>query len=168
MRKFKTVTLTVSAMLVASSQTIAAISEVNWLNSEKYQDIRAGEEHREHFKRKIFKAFEQHFSKLAEKLPEEQVLKISVINVDLAGDVNHGGINRYRLIKGLYFPKMKFSYQIVDSNNIEINAGVADLKDMNFLMHSNLKYRNTFLGYEFQMLDKWFHTSFVKPKKQQS
>jgi len=45
---------------------------------------------------------------------------------------------------------------------------VADLKDMNFLMHSNLKYRNTFLGYEFQMLDKWFHTSFVKPKKQQS
>lgn len=168
MNKLNKIVLIVSSVLFANGQTMAATSEVNWINVDKFQDIRAGDQHKGKFEQRTFAAFEQHFAKLAAKLPADQVLTISVTNIDLAGDVNHGGRNRYRLMQDIYFPKMKFSYQLLDSNKQKISSGQANIKDPNFLMQPSLKYRNTFLGYEFHMLDKWFYKSFVKPKQQQS
>jgi len=160
MKKFKFHLLTFVAMLFTVSSTFAATSEVKWTNPDDYRDIRPGESHRKHFKERTFNTLEKHFAKLAEKLPEGQTLKIDVSNVDLAGDVNFGGARRYRLIKEIYFPKMHFSYQVVDMNDVEISSGKADLKDMNFMSNSGLRYRNKSLGYEMKMLDDWFKDTF--------
>jgi len=138
----------------------AATSEVTWTDHEKYRDIHPGSEGRKHFRERTFKNFEKHFAKLAEHLPEGQVFKINVIDVDLAGDTHSAGINQLRIVKEIYYPKMNFSYELVNTDSNIVTSGEIMLKDMNFMMGSNLKYRNESLGYEKKMLDDWFFDAF--------
>ena len=146
--------------VLISTQAIAATSEVKWTEPDKYRDIDAGEEHKVKFRARVFKQLEQHFNKLAQKLPEGQVLKIKVTDIDLAGSTLHGGMKRIRVIKEIHFPRMEFSYQLVDAKGVEIKSANADLKDISFMMSSNLRYRNDFLGYEKKLLDDWFKKEF--------
>ncbi|MFT7005949.1 MAG: hypothetical protein ACJAXJ_000451 [Colwellia sp.] len=148
----------VSLPLVAN----AATSEVTWIGYEKYRDIQPGSEGRKHFRERTFKDLEKHFAQLAEKLPEGQVLNIKVTDVDLAGDTHIGGISQIRIIKEMYFPRMNFSYELVNADNSIVRSGDVVLKDMSFMMGSNLKYRNKSLGYEKVMLDDWFTETFDK------
>ncbi|NQY87531.1 MAG: DUF3016 domain-containing protein [Colwellia sp.] len=138
----------------------AATSEVVWTDHEKYRDIRPGNEGRKHFRERTFKSFEKHFAKLAENLPAGQLLKINVTDIDLAGDTHFGGINQLRIIKDIYSPRMNFSYQLVNADGSIVTSDEIVLKDMNFMMGSNLKYRNKSLGYEKKMLDDWFADTF--------
>lgn len=155
------------AILVATSTTFltlnssAATSEVKWTNPEDYRDIHPGEGHRAKFKAKVFADFEKHFAILAENLPENQKLMIEVKDVDLAGDVNQN-FRRIRVVKDIFFPRMKFSYQVIDLNKNEISSGEVDLKDMNFLMGSSLRYKSDRFSYEKRMLDNWFKETFLK------
>jgi hypothetical protein len=148
----------VSLPLVAN----AATSAVTWIGYEKYRDIQPGSEGRKHFRERTFKDLEKHFTQLAEKLPEGQVLNIKVTDVDLAGDTHIGGISQIRIIKEMYFPRMNFSYELVNADNSIVRSGDVVLKDMSFMMGSNLKYRNKSLGYEKVMLDDWFTETFDK------
>ncbi|MGB2741443.1 MAG: DUF3016 domain-containing protein [Cognaticolwellia sp.] len=138
----------------------AAEVEVKWSNSDKYSDVDAGEEHRQHFKDRTFKAFEKHFVKMAELLPEKQKLVFDMTDIDLAGDVHFGGIKRIRIIKDIFFPSMSFSYQLINADNSVVKSGDVELKDMGFMMHSGLKYRDRALGYEKEMFDDWFKKTF--------
>ena len=65
--------------LLNISSAYAGMSEVKWKNTEKYNDIRAGNEHQKHFEERIFGAFEKHFLKLSEQLPKGQLLQIKVL-----------------------------------------------------------------------------------------
>lgn len=143
------------------SPVMAASSEVVWKDYKSYRDIDSGSEGRKNFRERTFKSLEEHFASLAAQLPENQVLKIEVTDVDLAGDTNVGGIDRHRIVKDIYFPRMNFSYQLVDTNNGEVKADTVVLKDMNFMRTNSLKYRNKTLGYEKKMLDDWFKETFA-------
>lgn len=138
----------------------AATSEVTWADHEKYRDIYSGSDGRKSFRERTFKNLEKHFAKLAENLPEGQVLKINVTDVDLAGDARSGGINQLRVVKEIYFPRMNFSYELINTDGSILTSDEIVLKDMNFMMGSNLKYRNKSLGYEKKMLDDWFFNAF--------
>lgn len=140
----------------------AAESEVTWTNPDKYRDVKANQsQSNKKFKENTFKQLEKHFAKLASKLPEGQKLSIDVTDVDLAGDVNAGGIERIRIIKDVYSPRMKFSYELTDSTGKSLVADEINLKDMSFMTNSRLKYRNDSLGYEKKMLDDWFAKTFA-------
>jgi hypothetical protein len=153
-------TLFISFAFLAQSAMAASI-EVKWTEPSKYRDVKPSNNgSRKHFEEQTFKNLEKHFTKLAKQLPENQTLKIEVTDVDLAGDVNHGGINRLRIIKEIYFPRIKFSYELVDNDKKSIVSGEVNLKDMNFMIGSRLKYRNDSLGYEKKMLDDWFKEIF--------
>jgi len=138
----------------------AATSEVTWTDHEKYRDIHPGNEGRKKFHERTFKNLEKHFAKLAENLPEGQMLKVNVTDVDLAGDARSGGINQLRVVKEIYYPRMNFSYELINTDGSIATSGEIVLKDMNFMMGSNLKYRNKSLGYEKKMLDDWFFDTF--------
>ena len=116
----KMLTTTLLALFtIVSFQNVAyaATSEVSWTDYKKYRDIRPSNNGgRKHFRESTFKNFEKHFTKLAESLPEGQVLKVDVTDVDLAGDTNAGGINNMRIVKDIYFPRMNFSYQLVNAD----------------------------------------------------
>jgi len=160
----KMLTTTLLALFtVVSFQNVAyaATSEVTWTDYEKYRDIRpSGNGGRKQFRESTFKNFEKHFAKLAERLPEGQVLKIDVTDVDLAGDTLAGGIDRIRIVKDIYSPRMNFSYQLVNADGSEVVADKVVLKDLSFMTGSKLKYRNDSLGYEKKMLDDWFFDVF--------
>lgn len=149
-----------AASFLQFSVAQAAEVEVKWSNSEKYSDIDAGEEHRKHFKERTFKSFEKHFAKLAKSLPENQKLVFDITNVDLAGDVHHGGIKRIRVVKSIFFPRMDFSYQLLNADNTVLKSDDVSLKDMGFLMNNGLRYRSQSLSYEKEMLDDWFKDTF--------
>ena len=153
------VTLLTSALLMAPG-AFAASSDVTWTDYKSYRDIDAGNENRKSFRERIFKDFEKHFAKLAATLPEGQVLKIDVTDVDLAGDTHAAGINRTRIVKQIYMPRMNFSYQLLDGDGKVIQADEVVVKDMNFMSGNSLKYRNKSLGYEKKMLDDWFDKTF--------
>jgi len=160
MNKFITCLLSLAVVITQTTLAQAAQVEVKWSNPDKYSDVDAGEEHRQHFKDRTFKAFEKHFAKMAELLPEQQKLVFDITNIDLAGDVNFGGMKRIRIVKDIFFPRMEFSYQLLNADNSVIKNGEVALKDMSFLMHSGLRYRNQTLGYEKEMFDDWFKKTF--------
>jgi hypothetical protein len=138
----------------------AGTTEVNWGDYKKFRDIDSGNENRKSFRERTFKEFESHFAKLAEKLPEKQVLKFDVTDVDLAGDTRIASVNQTRIVKDLYFPRLNFSYELIDEKGHTLKADTIVLKDMSFMSGSQLKYRNKLLGYEKKMLDKWFKDTF--------
>ena len=153
------VTLLTSSNLLAPN-VFAATSEVTWTDYKSYRDINAGNDGRKQFRERTFKDLEKHFAKLAATLPATQTLKIDVTDVDLAGDTHVGGINRTRIIKHMYSPRMNFSYQLLDAEGKVVQSNDVVVKDMSFMSGSNLKYRNTSLGYEKAMLDDWFEETF--------
>ncbi|GHG04469.1 DUF3016 domain-containing protein [Thalassotalea marina] len=159
MKKLHFVVITyLSSMLLAPS-VLAGTSEVTWTNPEKYRDIDPGDSHREKFKRQIFSNFEKHFAKLAKALPEGQVLKINVTDVDLAGDAKFN-MERIRIVRDIYFPRLEFSYEVVDASGNTLHSGEENLKDMSFMMRGGAKYGNDLLSYEKRMLDDWFRDTF--------
>jgi hypothetical protein len=160
MNKFMTGLLSLVVVLISAVTAQAAQVEVKWTNPDKYSDIDAGQEHRQHFKDRTFKAFEKHFAKMAEALPEQQKLFFDITNLDLAGDVNFGGTKRIRIIKDIFFPRMEFSYQLSNADNTVVKSAEVSLKDMGFLMHNSFRYRNKSLSYEKDMLDDWFRMTF--------
>lgn len=160
MKKLTITLLAMFTVVLLPNVVYAATSEVTWTDHEKYRDIHSGNEGRKHFRERTFKSFEKHFAKLAEDLPKGQTLKVNVTDVDLAGDTRSGGINQLRIIKDIYFPRMNFSYELTDTDGSIITSGEIILKDMNFMMGSNSKYRNKSLSYEKVMLDDWFAKTF--------
>jgi len=161
MKKLTTLFTLFLSMVFLVPSVMAANVEVKWTEPSKYRDVKPSNSgSRKHFEEQTFKNLENHFTKLASQLPENQTLKIEVTDVDLAGDVNHGGINRLRIIKEIYFPRIKLSYELIDNDKKSLVSGDVNLKDMNFMMGSRLKYRNDSLGYEKKMLDDWFKDTF--------
>ena len=149
-----------TGIFLLTPYALAASSEVTWTDYKSYRDIDSGNDGRKSFRERTFKDFEKHFAKLAANLPEAQTLKIDVTDVDLAGDTNAGGINRMRIVKQIFSPRMNFSYQLLDAEGNVIQADDVVIKDMNFMSGSSLKYRNKSLGYEKKMLDDWFDETF--------
>ena len=160
MKKILLVLASLIAISTVSATVSAAQVEVKWTNPDKYRDIYAGDENRKVFRERLFKSLDKHFAKLASKLPEKQVLKIDVKDVDLAGDVSFGSINRIRIVKDIYFPRFKFSYQLIDEKGKVIKSGKENLKDMNSLHTNNLRYKNESFGYEKRMIENWFNKTF--------
>lgn len=152
-------TVLLSFIMLTPSASAASV-EVKWTDPSKYRDVDAGNENRKSFQERTFKNLDEHFAKLAADLTENQKLVIEVTDLDLAGDVNIGGINRMRIIKEIYFPRINFSYQLINADKSVELSGEISLKDMNFMQGSNLRYRSDSLGYEKKMLDKWFDETF--------
>jgi hypothetical protein len=143
----------------------AATVEIEWFEPEKYTDIRHGNYHKKNFQENIFKQLEKHVSKLSsKKLPEHQILKLSVTNVDLAGDVRFGNIDRVRIVKHHFPPRLTFSYQLIDAKKQTLKTGEENLSDLSF-MQGATRYHSDYLKYEKILLDKWFRKTFTKIPK---
>lgn len=151
-----------STMLLAvamTGQVQAGEVKVAWQEPEKFTDIRPGNEFRSDFQARMIKEFDSIFADLAKKLPDGYQWDVTVTDVDLAGDVRpffRSSVNEIRVIKDLYWPRMTFSFELKDGQGKSVVSGTENLKDMNFLMHSNLAGSNNSFRYEEQMLRDWF------------
>jgi hypothetical protein len=163
MKKLTSIFVLFISFAFLAPSVMAANVEIKWTEPSNYRDVQPSNNgSRKNFEEQTFKNLEKHFTKLASQLPENQTLKIEVTDIDLAGDVNYGGINRLRIIKDIHFPRIEFSYELIDNDKKSIVSGEVNLKDMNFMMGARLKYRNDSLGYEKKMLDDWFKDTFLE------
>lgn len=152
--------LSVSAF--AESDNVTTVN-VTWEDPGSYTDIRASNESRKKFQKRIFKEFEAYFAKLAETLPSEQTLDITVTNVDLAGHVwpSFGYGNDLRIIESVYIPRLKFSYELKQGGQVIKSADV-DLKELAFMERGSMLRDSDTLRYEKSMLKRWFKDEFAE------
>ena len=141
--------------------SFAATVELNWVKPGTYDDIRSGEQNRKTFHERTFKVLKKHFIKLAADLPQNQILKVDILNIDLAGEINFAGARQIRILREPYFPRVSLSYQLIEDNDAIVMLGSDKLKSMNFLQSSNLRYQSESLGHEKKMLDVWFQREFA-------
>ncbi|MDG1732283.1 MAG: DUF3016 domain-containing protein [Thalassotalea sp.] len=161
MNKLLLVPIILASMFIAQVQ--AATVEIEWFEPEHYRDIKVANGGKKAFQERVFKDLESYFIEFAASLPEKQVLKLKVTDIDLAGDIKYmvGPNNQtMRVISDLYFPRMKFSYQLTEGVKV-LQSGEENIKDMGFNMSSAHHNRDSFY-YEKEMIKDWFEDTFNK------
>ena len=154
-----------SAAMLTPASALAASVEIEWAEPDNYRDLHPGGNSREKFRETTFAELEQSFIEVATYLPEEQVLKIVVRDLDLAGYVNvESKTRRKRFISAKYYPRMKLSYKLFDATGKVVKAGGALLKQPEFMTKTTKANKAKSLGYEKQMIDEWFTDTFI-PKE---
>ena len=94
-------------------------------------------------------------------LPANQVLKVVVLDVDLAGTVRpFRGVQEIRVLRGgADFPRMHLQYTLeVDGKTAR--TGDEGLTDLNYTRHLPGYRDSESLYYEKRMIDEWFKTRF--------
>lgn len=155
--------------VVLSANALAAQQEatvkVNWQNPEKYTDIRPSSGSKKVYQKRVISAFDKIWADLSKKLPAGHSLVITVKDLDLAGDVNpmyRIDHNDIRVIKEIYFPRMTFDYQLLDSTGQVVMAEQdVKIKDMGFMHSSPIGLGNSEFVYEKQMLKNWFQKTLA-------
>lgn len=153
--------LAIIATFVAASvvfPTLAKPVEITWQEPKKYTDIRAANGGSKAFRERVFSQLQQHFNKEAEKkLPDGMALKVTVTDINLAGDVrfNFGMNQEIRVVKDIYWPMLKFDYQLVENGKV-IKQDSVTLKDMSFLNRGINKANGGSYFYEKRLISDWF------------
>lgn len=162
MKKLMSMLLVLCSFTVVSNVSAAEV-EIEWFEPEHYRDVKPSSGSKSAFQKRVFRELTEHFSELAAKLPENQTLKIKVTDVDLAGDIRYMvGPNNLtlRVVENIYFPRMEFSYQLLDSTQQVLKSGDENIKDMAFNSGIHTRRSNDSYYYEKQLLSDWYHDSF--------
>ncbi|MHC9509886.1 DUF3016 domain-containing protein [Kangiella sp. M94] len=148
----------VAALLTLPLMAFAGEVKVSWGEFDDFIDVRPATETKSAFYKRVKTSLDKSFIALGEKLPEGAVFEMRITDLDLAGDVRYGGIQEYRLVERLYFPKMKFDYQLINDEGKTLKEGSELLKDMKFLdrIRTPAQYRNEGFYYEKRMFEDWF------------
>lgn len=148
----------VAAAFCAVATVQAADVKVDYVNQKKFTDIKPANEPRGSFEKRTLAGFDKIFADLAAKLPEGYVWKITVTDIDLAGDVNYMFTQSgqdIRVIKEIFAPRVNFSYQLLDKSQKVVLTEELKLRDMAFMSRTHLN-RSQALSYEREMLERWF------------
>jgi hypothetical protein len=90
-------------------------------------------------------------------LPAGDRLAITFTDVDLAGEFEPwrgSAWDEVRIVKGLYPPGFKFSYQVTDASGRILRAGTEDLRDLAFQLRISFDPSDP-LHYEKDLLSEW-------------
>lgn len=156
-----------SIMFIPIFSAQAAQVKIDWKSSEKYRDLKSANQTKSKFQKHFFDDIEEYVTDLATSLGESQLLKITVTNVDLAGEIRYMvGPNNHtvRVVRDIDFPRMEFNYQLLDKNKTIITQGNANIKDMSFMTSIRKSLTRDSFHYEKNMLNDWFQQTF--PVKQ--
>jgi hypothetical protein len=146
------------ALVVAGAAQAAGSVRVSFVKPENFADIHD----RSHSREENLKALEQVITRVAQAyVADGQVLKIEVLDVDLAGDVRPGArASDVRVLRGgADWPRITLRWSI---NGTTPRSGEAVVQDMSYLQRTSPVMSDTALIYERRMLDDWFRKTFAK------
>jgi hypothetical protein len=152
------------AFLAASSATaLAGVVEVTYVNPSKFED--AGNTTFD--EKDNLEALARYLQKLGgELLPENQTLRIEVLDVDLAGTVRDAPRSgaRVRSVRGRAdWPRINLRYALEEDGK-PVRSGAEWVVDLNYARGTIQRYRESeTLYYEKRMLESWFRMRFVEP-----
>jgi len=103
----------------------------------------------------------QHFERLARALPDGQVLKVEITDVDLAGEVDAFSPHRLRVM-GLLpdAPRLALRYELQQGDQV-LARGEDRLSDLSYLDRRAGLRPSEPLPYERRMLADWFGQRFT-------
>jgi hypothetical protein len=154
-------TLAAAAIAAGSAGAFAGAVEVNFVNPSQFID--AGSSPAE--ERDNLEALARHLRKLGrELLPANQVLRIEVLDVDLAGTVREPVPNgaRFRVMRGdADWPRINLRYTL-ETDGQAARSGEESLSDPDYQHGKPDKTRDSGpLYYEKRMLERWFRERFA-------
>lgn len=159
----KTIIFIACALLAQG--VMAGEARLSWVSPEKFTDIRSGDESPAEALSTVTTEFKQIFGRLSKHLPQGYVMEVSVLDLDLAGEVRYNlpqSVKNYRIVKDIDWPKIKFSYSIKDEQQREVASGKEELRDLDFA--SKINTSNSQFKFEEQMLKDWFKREHLAQK----
>ena len=145
-----------AALVLGAGHAVAAVT-VTFTQPENYVDMPFAPWEKD----TVMKDLQGHFNKLGAKLPQGQDLKVEVLDIDLAGQIEprSRGTHDLRILRGRAdWPTIQLRYSIESQGKV-VKSGEARVNDMNYLQnHINRYSANESLRYEKRMLDDWFKT----------
>ena len=153
--------LAAALSLLACGAAWADIS-VSYVKPEEFSDVPWSQRDRE----QLMKDLTAHFNKIGQKLPAGQLLKIEVLDVDLAGRTypRHFSPDDIRILRGgADWPQMHLHFTLEQDGKV-LRSGDAQLSNMMYQERLNRYSSGDALRYEKQMMDDWFEQEFLRQK----
>ena len=145
-----------ASLVLGAGHAVAAVT-VTFTQPENYVDMPFSSWEKD----TVMKDLRGHFDKLGAKLPQGQDLKVEVLDIDLAGQIEPRtrGTHDFRVLRGRAdWPTIQLRYSIESQGKV-VKSGEARINDMNYLQNQISRYSaNESLRYEKRMLDEWFKT----------
>lgn len=147
-----------NALAEASAAAQEGPVKVTYVEPEKFIDVRERMIETEPAKNNHLILWKSYVEKQAAKsLSSGQTLDIQFTDIDLAGDIEPStrtNMMDVRVIKDIYPPRLKFRYQLKDSDGKEIKAGEENIRDMGFLMGAQTNTTEA-LRHEKKLFERW-------------
>ena len=151
-------------LLCLSAAAGAAGVEIEWQDPGKYRDIRAGNEGQKNFEERVTAALTRSFEDAAaDHLPAEQKLRLTITDVDLAGDIEYFFLDfpeGIRVMRDVYFPSIAFTYELLDASGAVIDSGEENIKDMGYRFSGMDFINDPPFNYEDRLIHDWISESF--------
>ncbi len=148
------------ALLAAGSAQAVGRAEVSFVQPEKFSDAGFGSVERA----RTLKALSQQFDRLAERLPDGQVLKVAVTDVDLAGEVDTLSVHPIRVMGQLPdAPRMTLKFELLQGDRL-LASGEDQLTDLAYRLGALRTRDSGPLPYEARMLERWFDARFAQAR----
>lgn len=155
MRSLSPVIALATLALAASAQAAGSV-EVKFVGADKFSDAGRGSVEIT----RTAEALGQYLQSLGKKLPDGQVLKVSITDIDLAGELQLGRTNEVRVVRGRAdWPRIELSYTLEQGGDV-LKSGQAKLADLSYTQTTPSPRRNEAYGYERYMLERWFNEQF--------
>ena len=163
MRVSRTTVSLLALCAAAAAVQAAGTVEVSFVEPARYSD--AGRDPVE--SRRNEDTLARHLEGLGERyLAAGQVLKVDVLDVDLAGTVrpSRRGTGDIRIVRGgADAPHIRVRYTLSDGGRV-VKAAEETVTDLSYLAHANTPPGGDPLRLEKRMLDDWFKARFVANK----
>lgn len=151
-----------TATLLACGAAVAGTAQVSFIDPARYAD--AGTSSRD--EQANLQALERHLQDLARRLlPPGHVLKVEVLDLDLAGTVRPVRTGEWlRIVSGSGdFPRMTLRYSL-EAPGQAARSGEDRLADLGYPSGLRLPDRSAPLHDERQMLERWVRERFLVPR----
>ena len=130
--------------------------EVQWLEPARYSDAGRSSIERE----RVTRILGDHLEKLGRLLPDGQVLKLQVTDIDLAGEIEPFGWHNLRVLRGRAdWPHMSLRFTLTAEGRT-LKSGDARLSDLSYQFGNAVGTQQGDLSYEKRMVEQWFKAEF--------
>jgi hypothetical protein len=154
---FKPLALAVLALAAGSAHAAGSV-QVNFVKPEQFADIRDANFSRD---ANLAALKQQLEAAAAPYVADGQMMKIDVLDVDLAGELSHRlRFNEVRVMRGRAdWPRITLRWSL-EAPDRPVQSGQATVSDMAYLQHIASASYDGPLRYERRMLDDWFAKEF--------
>jgi len=148
----RTAALWLLALAVAGPAAASGRAEVRYVAPERFTDAGFGPQELARTQRVLA----SHLDGLARHLPDGQVLRIEVRDIDLAGTLEMFSVDQLRVLGSAPDrPRLDLRYELSDGTQV-LASGEAVLTDLAYLERGVGIRRGQPLQHERRMLDRWF------------